>query len=41
MCELIAMKNNDKAYSWTCNDFSEEEAKLEKLAARAQTVESK
>ena len=41
LCELVPMKNNDKAYLWTCNDFSEEEPKLEKLAARAQTVESK
>ena len=35
------MKNNDKAYIWSCNDFSEEESKLEKLALRLQTVESK
>jgi hypothetical protein len=34
LCELIPMKNNDKAYIWSCNDCSEEEPKLEKLAAR-------
>ena len=34
------MKNNDKAYTWSCNDCSEE-PKLEKLALRLQTVESK
>lgn len=34
------MKNNDKAYIWSCNDFTEEESKLEKLALRLQTVES-
>ena len=41
MCELLPMKNNDKAYVWSCNDFSEEEAKLEKFACRLQNVESK
>ena len=40
LCDLIPMKNNDKAYTWSCNDCSEE-AKIEKLAARLQTVESK
>jgi hypothetical protein len=40
MCDLIPMKNNDKAYVWSCHDFSEEEAKLEKLACRLQTLES-
>ena len=34
------MKNNDKAYIWSCSDFSDEEAKIEMLAARFQTVES-
>jgi hypothetical protein len=28
------MKNNEKSLMWVCNDFSEEEAKLEKLAIR-------
>jgi hypothetical protein len=41
MCELLPMKNNEKAYVWSCNDFSEEEAKLEKFACRLQNVESK
>lgn len=40
LCDLVAMKNTDKAYTWKCNDFSEE-AKLELLAARLQTAESK
>ena len=40
MCELFPMKNNDKAFVWTANDFSEEEAKLEKLACRFQNMES-
>ena len=35
MCDLIPMKNNDKALTWSCNDFTEEGGKLEKLAARA------
>lgn len=41
LCDLVPMKNNDKAYIWSCNDFSDESGKLEKLAARFQTVESK
>ena len=36
----MPMKNNDKAYIWSCNDFSDEEAKLEKLAIRFQNVEN-
>jgi len=40
LCELVPMKGNDKAYTWACNDFSEEEAKLEKLAARFQNAEN-
>ena len=40
MCELMPLKNNDKAWIWTCNDFSEEEAQLEKLGLRFQTVEN-
>ena len=34
LCDLVLMKNNDKAYIWSANDFSEEGANLEKLAAR-------
>lgn len=34
------MKNNDKAFVWSCNDYSEDEAKVEKLAARFQNVEN-
>ena len=34
------MKNNDKAFVWSCNECSEEEPKVEKLAARFQTVEN-
>lgn len=40
LCDLVPMKNNDKAFLWSCNDFSEEEAHLEKLCARFQTVEN-
>lgn len=36
----MPMKNNDKAFLWSCNDFSDEVAGLEKLCARFQTVES-
>ena len=34
------MKNNDKAYIWSCTECSEEEPKLEKLAARFQTSDN-
>ena len=40
LCELTPMKNNDKAYVWSCNDFSDEEPKLEMLAGRFQTSDS-
>lgn len=40
LCELMPMKNNDKAYLWSCNDCSGEEPRLEKLAARFQTAEN-
>ena len=40
LCDLVPMKNNDKAYIWSCNDCSEEEARLEKLAARFQNAEN-
>ena len=40
-CDLIPMKNNDKAFVFSCNDFSEEEPKLETLAVRLQNAESK
>ena len=40
LCELVPMKGNDKAFGWSCMDFSEEEARLEKLAARFQTAEN-
>ncbi len=40
LCELVPMKGNDKAFVWSCNDFSEEEARLEKLAARFQNAEN-
>lgn len=41
LCDLVPMKNNDKAYIWSAHDFSEEEPKIEKLGLRLQTVESK
>jgi Ran-binding protein 1 len=40
LCELVPMKGNDKAFVWSCNDFSEEEARLEKLPARFQNAEN-
>ena len=40
LCDLVPMKGNDKAFVWSCNDFSEEEARLEKLAARFQNAEN-
>ena len=40
LCELVPMKNNDKAYIWSCTECSEEEPKLEKLAARFQTSDN-
>jgi Ran-binding protein 1 len=40
LCELVPMKNNDKAFLWSCNDFSDGEATLEKLCARFQNVEN-
>ena len=33
-CELKPMANSDKAFMWACNDFSDGEASLDKLAAR-------
>jgi hypothetical protein len=34
------MQNNTKAYVWTCADFSDGESKIEKQAARFQTLEA-
>lgn len=34
------MANSDKALCWTCNDFSDGEAAVSKLAARFQNVEA-
>ena len=39
-CELKPMANSDKAYMWVCNDFSDGESALEKLAIRLQNVEA-
>eukprot|EP00347_Sterkiella_histriomuscorum_P019480 403341472 len=39
LCELMPMKNSDKAFIWSCNDCSEE-VKLELLAIKLQTVEN-
>ena len=33
------MADNEKAYVWSCADFSDGEQKIEKLAARFQSVE--
>ena len=38
-CELMPMSNSDKAFMWVCNDFSDGEAALDKLAARFQNAE--
>ena len=40
LCDLVPMKNTDKAYLWSCNDCSEEEPRLEKLCARFQTTDN-
>ena len=40
LCELMPMKNNDKAFLWVANDFSEEEPRLEKFCVRFQTAEN-
>ena len=39
-CELKPMAISDKAYMWVCNDFSDGEAALEKLAARFKSAEA-
>ena len=40
LCDLIPMAGNDKAWVWSANDFSEEEAAIEKFAARFQNVDA-
>ena len=40
LCVLTLMANNTKAYVWTCADFSDGENKIEKQAARFQTLEA-
>ena len=37
---MVLMKNNDKAFVWSCNDCSEEAPSIEKLAVRLQTAEN-
>ena len=39
-CELTPMANSDKAFMWVCNDFSDGEGVLDKLAARFQNPEA-
>ena len=34
------MANSDKAWMWLCNDFSDGEANLDKLAARFQNADA-
>jgi len=34
LCTLTPMANNNKAWVWTANDFSDEEPAIEQLAAR-------
>ena len=38
-CVLKPMPNTDKAYLWFVQDFSEEEAQMEKFALRCRTTE--
>ena len=38
-CELKPMANSDKAYMWVCNDFSDGEGVLDKLAIRFKSAE--
>ena len=40
LCELMVMKNNEKAFLWSCSDCTGEEPKLEKLCARFQNAEN-
>ena len=37
MCDLIPMKNNDKALTWSCNDFTEEGGKQPNREERGRT----
>ncbi len=39
-CELLPMKNNDKAFVWSCHECSEDPPQLEMLAARFQTLDN-
>jgi len=39
-CELRPMPNSDKAFMWVCNDFSDGEVALEKLAIRLQNADA-
>ena len=38
LCKLTPMANSDKAWMWICNDFSDGEASLDKLAAKFQNA---
>ena len=40
VCALTPMANSDKAWMWLCNDFSDGEANLDKLAARFQNADA-
>lgn len=39
LCELKPMQGQDKAFVWSCNDCSDDEPAIEKLALRLQTAE--
>ena len=39
LCKLTPMANSDKAWMWICNDFSDGEAVLDKLAAKFQNAD--
>ena len=39
ICKLTPMANSDKAWMWICNDFSDGDAALDKLAAKFQNAD--
>ena len=39
LCQLIALKTNDKSWIWSCYDYSDNESILEKLCGRFTSVD--
>lgn len=39
LCQLVALKTNDKSWIWSCYDFSDGESALEKLCGRFTSVD--